>query len=724
MLGLMGILALTSWPASGQDTGTGAEAQAENGNSELLVFGEQEADFSTLETQVVTAKRRSEDAFEAPFTIAVIPRREIEARLYRNLTESLAETPGVMVQKTANGQGSPFIRGFTGNRTLALIDGVRYNNSVYRDGPNEYFSLIDILSVDTIELVLGPGSVKYGSDAVGGTLNLLTRHADFLIEADGALFDHGGTAYRWSSAEQSHVARIEYQAGVGGQWGLHGGFSGKQFGNVLAAELGEQLFTGYDEYAYDLRFDAAVGEWWTLTVAHQGLEQDDVWRTHSTIYGVSFAGSEIGSDLSRLKDQQRSLTYTKLRGEGFDGMVDAVTITASYQNFDEDGERFRGNGRGLIEGFDSAMWGLDVQLESASPIGLLVYGFDYYEDHVDSFRSDFAADGSLERLRVQGPVGDDAVYGQAGVYLQDEIALHDRADLLLGGRYTWVDVDIGRFQDPRSGEAATFSDRYESAVGSARLVFDLDEAERCKLFGGIGQSFRAPNLADLSRFGGSRSDEIESAATGLEPEDFLTYEVGLKARTGDLDGGLSYFFTDIDNAIVRTPTGRIIDGQREVTKQNSAGGYVQGVETHLNYRIGGGFSMFANASWAEGEIDNFPDAGSRRAIREPLSRVQPVIGTGGIRWSHPGEKFWTELSLTAATRADRLSAGDRNDSQRIPPGGTPGYELLNLRTGWNFSDHATLTVGLENLLDEAYRVHGSGSNEPGFGVVLGLKLTF
>jgi len=677
-----------------------------------------------LETQIVTATRGATAIHDAPFMIESIDSIEVEQKLFRNLTESLAETPGVSVQKTSNGQGSPYIRGFTGYRTLALVDGVRYNNSVYRDGPSEYFSLIDFLAIDQIELVQGPGSVNYGSDAIGGTLNLLTKKADFTIEPDGKSFHHGSSFYRWSSAEQSHIARLEYQTGVGGQWGLHLGVSGKNFGDVVAAGVGEQPYTGYDEYAYDIRFDAALSDSWTLTVAHQALDQDDVWRTHSTIYGVSFSDSEIGNDRVRLKDQHRSLTYAKIRGEDFEGFIDAAALTVSHQQFEEDGERTRSSGEGLIEGFDSAMWGVDLQFESESPIGRLTYGIDYYEDHVDTFRNDYLPDGSFERRRVQGPVGDDSVFGQLGIYVQDEIALSERIDFIAGGRYTRVHADIGRFQDPVTGDAASYSDSFENAVGSGRMIVDLDDAERFKWFGGVSQSFRAPNLADLSRYGGSRSDEIESAATGLEPEKFLTYELGVKAQGARYGGSLSYFYTDIEDFITSTPTGRIVDGLREVTKQNSAEGYVQGVEVNLDYQLGAGFSMFANAAWLEGEVDSFPVAGSSRSVREPMSRIQPVTGTGGLRWTHPGERFWTELSLTVADNADRLSSGDRGDTQRIPPGGTPGYELLNLRAGWNISDHATVLAGLENILDQSYRVHGSGSNEPGIGVTVGVKLTF
>ena len=113
----------------------------------------------------------------------------------RTLPEAFRELPGVHVQKTSNGQGSPFIRGFTGFRTLALIDGVRFNNSTFREGPNQYWSNIDAMSLDHLELIPGQGSVLYGSDAIGGTMNVFTRDSGFLGAEAGKRFSGGSAGY-------------------------------------------------------------------------------------------------------------------------------------------------------------------------------------------------------------------------------------------------------------------------------------------------------------------------------------------------------------------------------------------------------------------------------------------------------------------------------------------------------------------------------------------------
>jgi hemoglobin/transferrin/lactoferrin receptor protein len=677
---------------------------------------------TVMEEVVVTASRSAADALSTPAVVETLSRDFMERKLTRTVPEALKEIPGVAVQKTANGQGSPIIRGFTGYRTLALIDGIRYNHSAYRDGPNEYFSLIDPLSLDRLELVQGPGSVLYGSDAAGGVLNVFTRGTLFSEMAPGQAFGQGAVFSRWHSAEQSWLGRAEYDLGVGNEWGLHLGGTWKDFGDVIAAEIGEQRFTGYAQRSYDARLDVRLDDRWEMTLAHHALWQDDAWRTHATVYGRSFAGTETGTDLRRVADHGRTLSYARLRGVDLGGWADTAQLTVSYQTLDEELDRVRSAGERELSHMDIGTLGFDIQLTSQVPGGKLTWGADYFLDRVDTSRSDFDPDGSLKKIRIQGPVGDDARYRLLGVYAQHEMPLGDRGTALIAGaRCTYAGASAGRYEDPLGGGVASLSEDWHNGVGSVRLTQELNRDGTWVAYGGVSQAFRAPNLGDLTRLGASRSDEIESAAVGLKPERFMNYEVGLKHRGEKLGFNLAVFHTELEDYITSTPTGRIVDGQREVTKKNSSEGFVQGVQGDLEWGFSKQWTIFGGISWTEGEADFF-NGQSRRG--EPLSRIPPLNGHYGIRWKSVDGKCWAELQGLSAAKADRLNSSDAGDSQRIPPGGTPGYTVLNLRAGWQASENITVFVGLDNLLDEAYRVHGSGSNEPGFGGTIGLKVVF
>jgi len=178
---------------------------------------------------VVTASRSESDPDTIPATLYVLDEETLRERMVRTLPEALRETPGVMVQKTSNGQGSPFLRGFTGFRTLLLLDGVRINNSVLREGPNQYWATIDPLTISRLEVVMGPTSVLYGSDAIGGTVNALTRSAD----DSGPGVDAGGRGYyRFSTADTSNTYRLEMSGHVRDRAGLLLGGSYKEYDNL------------------------------------------------------------------------------------------------------------------------------------------------------------------------------------------------------------------------------------------------------------------------------------------------------------------------------------------------------------------------------------------------------------------------------------------------------------------------------------------------------------
>jgi hemoglobin/transferrin/lactoferrin receptor protein len=135
------------------------------------------------------------------------------------------------------------------------------------------------------------------------------------------------------------------------------------------------------------------------------------------------------------------------------------------------------------------------------------------------------------------------------------------------------------------------------------------------------------------------------------------------------------------------------------------------------------WTVFGNITWQEGDIEGFPTTSTQRQ-REPVSRLMPLTALAGLRWDSPAKRWWVEGTVQLVDDATRLSAGDRGDTQRIPPGGTPGFTVATLRSGWRVNDAITLTAAVENVTDEAYRVHGSGVNQPGVNFVLGAQVRF
>lgn len=669
---------------------------------------------------VVTATRSDTDLLDLPYTSHVLT--DVELRLeqmVRTVPEALNETPGVMVQKTAHGQGSPYIRGFTGFRTLMLVDGIRLNNSTFREGPNQYWSTVDPLSLDRLELVKGPSSVLYGSDAIGGTVNAITRSRDEF--GDGFLWDRR-VYYRYASAEDSHMGRGEVTGSVDQKLGFVVGASVKSFGDLETGDASDrQPTTGYDEWDGDAKMEYRFTETSRLVVAYQHVDQDDIWRTHRTVYAVPFEGTTVGTDLRHIFDQNRDLAYAQYHVEPLSDAIESIKLSVSYHRQAEDLSRIKSDLKGETQTVDVDTAGWGIQFTSSSPVGRLTYGAEYYRDWVNSTRDNFNADGSFAGSAVQGPVADDANYDLVGVYLQDEIPVGSSVDLILGVRYNYARADADKVLDPETGNTISITDDWNNVVGSGRVLWRVDEARRWTLFAGASQGFRAPNLSDLTRLDIARSGELETPAPGLDPEEYVSLEGGARLQLETFTAEVSYYYTFIDGMIVRAPTGNVVNGALEVTKRNAGDGFIQGIEAMARWQWHPQWSLFGWISWMEGAADQYPTS-SPVPVEEDISRLMPLTGQLGLRWDHPKRKLWAEIVGLMADRQDKLNTADTLDTQRIPPGGTPGYGVIAIRGGWRVRENITVTGGIENLTDKEYRVHGSGLNEPGRNAIVAVEI--
>lgn len=661
-----------------------------------------------VSTTLVTAVRESQAWIEAPYSADVVTEEDMRRRFARTTPQALAFLPGVSVQETGYGQGSPYLRGFTGYQTLMLIDGIRLNNSVYRSGPNQYWSTVDPYSLERLEVVRGPSSVLYGSDAIGGTVNALTRSPYTWGEG----FRHGETLhYRFASADTSDVVRGELSATWGMATGILVGADGKWFDDVSGgADTGTQEYTGYDEWAGDVKLVHWLDEDLRLVLAHQALRQDDAPRTHRTIFAESFEGTTVGTDRRHDFDQERRLTYLQLHGEDQGGALDSVHASLSWHEQEEVQHRVTGGGTPSEQGFDVETFGIFAHATTETGIGRLTYGADYYRDGVDSFST---------QQPIQGPVADDATYDLFGAFLQDEIELSERTTITLGARFNYANVHADSVFDPVTSTRTDLQEDWDALVGSARFVHRLDP-ERLHLFGGVSQGFRAPNLSDLTRLDSARSNEFEIPSPGLDPEYTTSYELGLKAIARRVVSQVAVFTTDVRDLILRRPTGNVNGGgQSEVVKENVGDGRVYGIEAEAAVDVGGGWELFGGATYVEGRIDTFPTS-APVVEEEYFDKLMPITAQLGARWEN--EARWLEFVAQGAGEADKLSTADTLDTQRIPPGGTPAYLVFHVRGGIRLGRHVSLDVGLENLLDEDYRVHGSGLNRPGRSLIVGLTL--
>ena len=681
-----------------------------------------------LDPLIVTASRTDQEASDSTYSATLLDADFIRQSTRRTLPDALQFTPGVLVQKTAHGHGSPIIRGFTGRQNLLMVDGVRMNNSTMRSGPVQYWNTVDPLAIDRFELVRSQGSVLYGSDAIGGTLNAFTKSSDFRSRPDGQSYYGGSAFYEFrSNGQGSHTGRLETEAGVGGKYGFWLGLSKKEFGDIKDSSVGLMRGTGYPEEDLDFRFDFAVSPDSTLTFAHQYVNQDDISRWHRTINNPGWThGSHVaapGTWNANTYDQERSLTYIRYAGSQpqADAFIKNWTATLSYQNStdSEFQDRLPAGGTSIRRSnIDLQTIGADLTLDSEIGNGTLVYGFDFYHDMVDSSGSTNNVLGTNYKESL--PIADDSTYDLFGLFTQYQWKATDRFEITPGIRYTYARAELGRFKDNTNTIRTNETQNWDSVVGSIRGLYRIDD--HWNLFGGVSQAFRSPNLDDLSGNLTSKASTTTLGSLYVEPEKFITYEVGARRNSETLSIQAAIFFTQIEDVIAGVRSGPL-PGDPTITA-NGNDGYIYGIELEGAWRLHPQWTLTGFISWQEGR-NEVPAFIGGPVSDSPMTRQLPITGSLALRWTSASEKYWIEGRVLGAAREDRINAADQAaDPQRIPTGGTPGYIVSSVRAGWQVNEKLDLNCAIENITDEDYRNHGSGQNEAGFGMVIGAKVSF
>lgn len=666
-----------------------------------------------LPETVVTASRANEDSLQAMSSIGVVTGEQFDQQNHRTIPEALAQTPGVMVQKTTHGHGSPFVRGFTGRQNLLLVDGVRINNSTWRSGPVQYWNTVDGFSMGRLELVRNQGSVLFGSDALGGTLNVLTPGSGFQ-EADPGFFWGGRLLYRFDTNSRSNIGRVETRLGQGGTWGAMIGVTAKDFGDIRDSGVGRMTNTGYPEQNYDVKLEKALNPDTTLTFAHQHVDQDDVWRWHSTIFNdTPWNGTSTGTFPARIYNQERSLTYLRVDSEVQKGPVQKYSATVSFQRTRDSEFQNRKPTDIRSQQIDLDTYGIDVTLESEFLGGNLVYGADYYQDEIDAVGARTNRDPRSRR-----PVADDSTFRLFGAFAQYRRPVNDRLEALAGARFTHSEADLGKVWDPASATDIAASDDWSDVVFNLRALYKL--TGELNIYGGASQGFRTPNAHDLSGNITSRSGQQQLGSLDLEPEQSWTFEVGSRFNNEIVSLNAAAFYTVVEDLIVSVP---VAGGSNTVVASNSQEAEIVGLELEAAVRLLDNLTLSGHLTWQDGETTTPTFIGGPTADA-PVSRLSPLTGSVALRYESPDQRWWIEGRVSAAARQDQLSARDERDTQRIPPGGTPGYLVASIRGGFQVTDYLEVNAALENITDEDYRIHGSGVNQPGINAIFGGKVTW
>ena len=627
---------------------------------------------------VITSQRYETPSFERPEALTVVSSRDLDRSALRSTPEALEGQSGVFIQKTNHGGGSPFVRGLTGQQTLLLVDGIRLNNATFRSGPNQYLNTVDPFILDRVEVARGSGSVQYGSDALGGTINVLTSAPDF----SGNTAFHGSVLGKLASGGMEKSGRLAL--GVSGpKAALQGGFSYRNFGDLIGGKgIGKQTPTGYDQYSVDMKSLFQVGPGLRLTVAVQHLRQDSVPVFHK-VQLENFA-------LNQFNPQTRTLTYAKLEGFKNTKWVRSWQVTPlAIQTKEVRGSRKNDAVRTLVEKDEISTYGLLTSfLSEPARFWTIQTGAEWYYDRVKSQRQDVEPIWSSAGPQPvqRGLYPNNSTMSNLAFYTLHSVNVN-KWTLTAGGRFNTFSITI---PDKDLGSSTLTPSAW---VGNAGVAYAL--LPTLKIVANANTSFRAPNIDDLGTLG-IVDFRYEIPNITLKPERGFSKEVGLKLKTSAFSASAFAYHNQLTDLIGRLKTDEIRQGYPVYLKENISRAFIRGLEADAEWQLMNKWLLagFVNYTYGQNISGN-----------EPYRRIPPLNGKLALHYN-PSAAAWARLEWYTAAKQDRLAKGDQDDN-RIPAGGTPGWSVVNASAGYQWGQ-LRLSAEIQNILNEAYRTHGSG----------------
>ena len=675
-----------------------------------------------------------------------VDRQDMDERLPRSAPDALRYEPGVFVQQSAHGQGSPFLRGRTGQQTVMLFDGIRMNTSLYRQGPNQYFFTLDARTIRDIQVIRGGASTRYGSDAIGGVIDARPLEPTLDLSAKGprarprvsALYGSADTDFGHRfQIDASLSPNLRFLGGVGrraaGQLESGGPVRSPRTGAIPQVPAFEedgrtQLGTGFRELTADGRLVLGLPSGRRIVGAAYVYRQYDSPRTDQC--PPPFAPR---SECLNYDEQFRSLVYVALEGAmGPLGRFGRIVLSYQRQHerrtFDRPESFTQNIGRDAVDTLGLTMRFTGHEKRAGGVMrGRIDGGADAFVDRVTSRAWTSFTDIDAVLALSRGQYVDGARYVQGGVFDEGEATLWDRLVVRAGARGAFARASAAA--DPSSGTRAV-SATWPILVGHAGAEVRVSNA--ISLLASVDRSFRAPNLDDLtSRQQSGPGFQFENP--DLAPERAITFEAGARLTLPWIEVDAWAFHATVSDAIARslrtiadcppeTPQCRTSWSRFQLVN-TEGGSFMTGCELSARASLPFGLTARATLAYTYGSAPNPQARPADPAIlyeaRVPISRVPPLNGSAELRWAGPLGAY-AGAGLRFATLQDRLAPTDFTDA-RIPEGGTPGFVVLDLRAGYRIRRNLVLAAVLENVFDAAYRWHGSSVNGAGRGFIVSIE---
>lgn len=703
----------------------------------------------TLEGVVISVNKWEQKLNEVPNKIVKINKYDILRNNPQTSADLLGQSGAVFIQKSQLGGGSPMIRGFATNRVLLVVDGVRMNNAIYRSGNLQNVISIDALSTETAEVIFGPGSLIYGSDAIGGVMDFHTLEPRF--SKDQKMLVKGSVLGRYSTANREKTGHADINLGWK-KWSLLSSFSYSNFEDLKMGKNGGQnsylrpeyvqhinnkdsivqnsdpriqRFSGYNQVNFLQKVRFKPNQHWDMQYSFTHAKTGDAPRYDRLIQYrnglLRFAEWYYGPMIWNMHTLH--ILHSKKTG-----LYDDARLTVALQNYEEsriDRTRNNNNRNNQTETVDA----ISINLDATKAVGKgnLFYGLEYVHNKVGSFgeRTNIS-NGNITPIVTRYPNG--STWSTAGVYGSYKINLTPKVTVTTGMRYSYNTLDA-TFDTTFIKFPFQKAELRDGAItGNAGLVFR--PADGWQLNGNISTGYRMPNVDDIGKLFESAPGNVTVPNPNLTAEYAWNFEVGvIKNIVNKFRLEVNVFHTILDNAIVRRPAtfngqdSILFDGvnSRVEALQNVAKATVTGLQVSAEVFFGKGFSFQTHANWIGGkETDDVKNE------QVPLRHAPPFYGSSLLRYRV--KKISAEFSVqyNSQIKNEDLAPVEqaKTDIYAKDAAGkpySPGWYTLNLRASYQLVKNLLLTAGWENMTNQRYRPYSSGIVAAGSNFIISLR---
>lgn len=706
-----------------------------------------------LDEVVMSISKWQQQRKDIPQKIEVINAQNSAFATPQTSADLLSNSGKVFVQKSQLGGGSPMIRGFATNRVLITVDGVRMNNAIFRGGNIQNIISIDPFAVKSTEIIFGPGSVIYGSDALGGVMNFYTYDPKF--SAKDSLRFSGNVNYRFASANTENTFHLDLNLGKK-NWAFLSHVTYNSFGDLKMGSHGPESYlrnsyvgvvngqdevmpnknpkkqrpTGYDQINLMQKVAFRPNNNWKIDLGLFYSETSDFSR-YDRLIRPSNDGAGFRSAEWYYGPQKWFMGNLQFYKNGIDRFYDGLKITTAYQNFKESR-----NDRGFMdtvkyntqENVDAFSTNIDFENKRLGNLRLY-YGGEYVYNKIGSKGSEIhLIDNHTISSASRYPNG--SSWQTLAAYLNGEIKARPNFSLLSGLRYSHVWIDAVFDKTYYSFPFANANLNTGAFTGSLGFSWFPKADLQITLNGSTG--FRAPNIDDIGKIFDSEPGSVVVPNPNLESEYAYNLEMGIRKNFKDrLTVKGTAFYTYLVDALVRRDY--LFNGSHEIEYngelsnvqaiQNAAKAYVYGLELGLEAYLTEHISLISNVTITKGKEEE--EDGSTSYGRH----IAPTFGDVHLVWKERKLRTDLFLNFNGEIPFDKMAPSEKSKDYMYALSAnnqpySPAWYTLNLRSEYKCTPALKVTAHLENITDQRYRSYSSGLVAPGINLILGVGYGF